>query len=113
MMVIRDAQFEALKHAEIQKFVEHLLIQIREDYPEEYGSMGEDSARDFIDSGIKKADGFQITTRRQVRKFIDIMLYCGIDFTETEQYAWTREILEGSDTADSKIDSIVERLLNS
>jgi hypothetical protein len=113
MLTIRDEQFEILRQLGFKEFEDKMLAHIQEYFPEEYESMGEKVARDFIKLGIKKAETYQIKTQRSVCKFIDIMITAGEDFDEADRYRWAREILDGSDNAEVKVDSIVQKILES
>jgi hypothetical protein len=56
MLTIRDEQFEILRQLGFKEFEDKMLAHIQEYFPEEYESMGEKVARDFIKLGDKNAE---------------------------------------------------------
>ncbi len=107
-LTIRQAQMDVFSQVEVQKFEDWMVSHLKQFFPGECRSLGEAQLRELIQYGIKRAADHEITTERDVCKFIDLMIVFGRDFDRDNKSAWAGQILANRKTARSKIRSLYE-----
>jgi hypothetical protein len=100
---IRPAQMQAFSQAEVRKFERWMCAHLRKHFAPQCQALSDAHLRELIGYGIERAARHQITTERDVCKFIDLMLVFGRDFDTDAGVAWAAPILETGRTAGSKI----------
>ena len=65
---------------EVESFHNWMLVHLRRFLPSQCLAVGEPRLPNLIQSGIEHAASYGITTRRDVCKFIDLMVVFGRDF---------------------------------
>ena len=107
-LTIRQAQMDVFSQVEVQKFEDWMVSHLKQFFPAECRALGEPQLRELIQYGIKRAADHEITTERDVCKFIDLMIVFGRDFDRDNKSAWAGQILANRKTARSKIRSLYE-----
>jgi hypothetical protein len=110
MLTIRKEQMAVFEAAEMNKFVEHMLVHLNKVFPNQCQALGEAKMRETIQHGIKRAAAYGITAERDVCKYIDLMIVFGRDFDVAPECAWAGEILndKGLRNPTKKMDRLFE-----
>jgi hypothetical protein len=112
VLVIREAQMEALANAVQRSYVKGLANAFTEIYPNRFAG-GADQAADFITSNIPKASKFGITSERHVAKFLSFLILHGEDFESRVECAWAVDILKSTEgTGDDRVEWLEARMKN-
>src|ERR1700719_2267066 len=106
LLAMRQAQLAAFSQAEVQKFEDRMLTHLRQFFPKQCAALKEPQLHELIQYGIRRAAGHQITSERDVCKFIDLMIVFGRDFDADKKLPWAGRILRNRATAHSKIQSL-------
>jgi hypothetical protein len=93
MLTIRREQFAILAEAEVQKFEEWMVVHLRRFFPKQCTVAGDAQLRETIRYGIRRAAVHGITVKRDVAKYIDLMIVFGRDFDTDGRMRWAAEIL--------------------
>jgi hypothetical protein len=93
MLTIRQEQIAVFSELEVEKFEEWMLAHLRKFFPAQCRLAGEPRLREMIQKGIERADSYHITVRRDVCKYIDLMVVLGRDFDRDRRYPWAGQIL--------------------
>jgi hypothetical protein len=80
MLTIRQAQFAVLSQLEVQKFEEWMLVHLKRFFPRQCAGGGDQRLREMVQYGIQRAAGYGVTAKRDVCKYIDLMIVFGRDF---------------------------------
>ena len=92
MLRIRAEQFQLLSHAEVENFEEWMVAHLKRFFPVQCRAVGDSRLRETIQTGIERAARYQITARRDVCKYIDLMVVFGRDFDTDRRYPWANTI---------------------
>jgi len=111
MLQIRTEQMDVLSAHMMRVYEERVMRKIKHVFPERYEQDGDDKARQFVQAGIRKADGYSITEDDDVEDFVLVLVQYGMDFEKTPEMAECQEILEDEDLpGDAKILLLCEEL---
>ena len=111
--MIREAQMRVLQEA---MWTSLILDHIHECFPEQCEDMGEQAADDLAKRAMKKGRAYGFTQLSDLQQYADLVILLGENFESTEEYAWTREILEDRNPASADFratwltDQVVEQL---
>ncbi|HEY7393092.1 MAG TPA: DUF4123 domain-containing protein [Bryobacteraceae bacterium] len=108
LLTIRHEQMAAFSRVEVEKFEAGMLTHLVRFFPKECAALKEAQLRDLIQYGIERARAHEITSERDVTKYIDLMLVFGRDFDTDKRYPWASYLLANRKTARSKIRSLSE-----
>src|SRR5258706_12169906 len=103
MLTIRRAQLVAFSQADTQKFERWMLVHLQTFFPKQCEAAGELQIRDTIRYGMKRAAAHGLTSKRDVCKYIGVMLALGRDFDTDERFPWAGKILTELKNPDTKI----------
>ena len=93
MLTIRKEQWDLFAEEERRKFEDWMHDHVREQLPGEYRAAGEEEIRELIRYGRERAASYGIQSRRDVCKYIDLMVVLGKDFDVDARFPWAAEIL--------------------
>lgn len=93
MLVIRTEQMSAFSAAAEKQFEDWMVLHLNKFFASKCSRMGEDALRELIRYGIRRAASYGLTIRREVCKYIDVMLVFGRDFEKDPRHAWAQPIL--------------------
>jgi hypothetical protein len=80
MLTIRQAQFAVLSQLEVRKFEDWMLVHLKKFFPRQCAVAGDTRLREMVQHGIERAAGYGVTARRDVCKYVDLMIVFGRDF---------------------------------
>ncbi|HEX3879294.1 MAG TPA: hypothetical protein VHW24_20070 [Bryobacteraceae bacterium] len=92
-LTIRAAQLKLLSQTEQQKFEAWMLRHLERFFPEECRASGTQAMAEFVAYGRARAARYGFTSRRDVCKYIDLMMVFGRDFDVDENLPWAAPIL--------------------
>lgn len=114
MLRVRRSQTLALKHVEAAKFEEDLVEHVREFFPEHYHLMGDGVTRRVINYVAGRAQGYGLTTQREICLYLTVALLIGSNFDDDLLLPWAHQIL--TDTSNRpprvRLDHLVDRTLS-
>jgi len=90
---IRPAQLAALSRAEVQKFEQWVRVHLQRFFPRQCAAAGETGVQELVQYGIQRAAIHGITAKRDVCKYIDLMIVFGRDFDKDKKSRWAGQIL--------------------
>jgi hypothetical protein len=93
MLTIRQAQLVVLSQLEVEKFEDWMLAHLRKFFPKQCAALGERPLYELIRHGIERSARYGITTRRDVCKYIDLVIVFGRDFDTDKRSPWAADIL--------------------
>ena len=96
MLIIRQAQMEALNKPFVAEFREHVSEYLHTYYAEKCKAMGPQGVEALIDQGIAKANRYGIEMEEEIFDLIEILFENGANFENTPDMAWAAEILSDS-----------------
>lgn len=97
MIIIREAQIEALRLSTLRAFEDEMVEHLARFSPPLFKAVGPEQLREVIRSGMKRAAGYGITLRGPVRLYLELMLLFGSQFDTDPQYPWAAEVLKGQE----------------
>lgn len=93
-LVIRDEQFAALDEAVRRGLAVRLFVHAREEHPQALEDLGAERVREIVDLCLEKSLDYEIQKFSAQKTLLDLMLRIDPEFTELEEYAWAKELLE-------------------
>jgi hypothetical protein len=91
---IHQQGIAALSQSAAREFVNYMVMQLNQIFPQKYEYLGEDRARHLILLGIKSAKGYGITTEHGFAIYIVLMFMLGSGVDADPQFAWIAAILK-------------------
>ena len=116
MLTIRREQMEVLSAYMRQSFEDRMVRHLAQSFPAQCKKLapptsGDESVRALIRQGIEKAASYDITSERDVGRFIEVMVAMDPRFDEPGALDWARQILrEKILSARARMDLIYQRL---
>jgi hypothetical protein len=92
-LTIRPAQFGVFSQLETRKFEAWMARHLRKFFSSQCDALGESRIVETIQYGMKRAPQHGFKTRRDVCKYIDLMIVLGRDFDTGERTRWAAGIL--------------------
>jgi hypothetical protein len=93
MLIIRQAQFAVLSQYETRKFENWMFAHLHRFFPAECAAAGDARVIETIRYGIQRAAAHRITDKRDVCRYIDLMVVFGLDFDRDPKLRWAADIL--------------------
>ena len=93
MLTIRPEQFIVFSQVEAEKFEDWMVAHMRRFFPRQSAAAGEQNLREMVRYGVPRARQHGITARRDVAKYVDLMLLFGRDFDTDRRARWAGDIL--------------------
>jgi hypothetical protein len=93
MLTIRLAQIAVLARVEVQKFEVWMTTHLEKFFPAQSAAMGDLQLLAFIRYGIEHASHYGFRAKRDVCKYIDLMVVFGRDFDTDKNARWAADIL--------------------
>ncbi len=93
MLVIRQAQIDALSAALSQRFEERMVAHLWEVVPEDCEALGDEEVRRSIQTCLRKAREYRISTAFDILRYLNVMYVLGLDFDTDPRFPWARELL--------------------
>jgi hypothetical protein len=92
-LTIRPAQLSVFSELELRRFEDWMAHHLRKFFPAQCDALGEAGAIETIRYGMKRAAHHGFKSRRDVCKYIDLMMSLGRDFDTDERTGWAAGIL--------------------
>lgn len=106
MLTIREAQMAVLAQVTTRRFEDDLLRKLKEFWPEDCESLGDDGVREVIRYGMQRGLGYGLVTEQQVFRYVNLMFLCGRD---VDLQPWAEPVLSNPDIAgDAKLDFLAQ-----
>jgi hypothetical protein len=99
---------EAFSEAALKDFEELMLPHLKKFFPDFCEAAGEAEVRKLIRHGVERAGSYQITAKRDVSRYIDLMASLGADFDKDQDLPWAGEILRTRNSADTRISILLK-----
>jgi len=90
---IRRAQLAVFSQVEVQKFEQWVRVHLQRFFPRQCAAAGEPGVQELVQYGIQRAAIHGITAKRDVCKYIDLMIVFGRDFDKDKRSRWAGQIL--------------------
>jgi hypothetical protein len=116
MLTIRREQMEVLSAYMRQSFEDRMVRHLTQSFPAQFKRLapptsGDETVRALIRQGIGKAASYDITSERDVGRFIEVMVAIDPRFDEPGVLDWARQILrEKILSPPARMDLIYQRL---
>jgi hypothetical protein len=113
MLCIRNEQMEALNREMRRRFVDEMVVSLRDDFPEKLEDVPDEQLRETIDGGIEAAENYGVTDANDVEGFIWYVIEFGLEFGESPETEWAAAILKRDDlTSTEKMGHIEDHYLH-
>lgn len=96
MFTIRRKQIDAISERLARRFEETMRVHLGTFFPERCAELGEEGVLREIEHGIRRAARYDITSERDVCKYLNFMFVYGRDFDVDPGLPWAAEILNDS-----------------
>ena len=93
MLVIRNEQIDELAKRSRTQFVEEMVSHWKTNFAKQVAGASDDALRKRVEGGIVKAEASGITTRYDVRRYLEFAVTHGDDFEVARRTAWAGTIL--------------------
>jgi hypothetical protein len=108
MIAIRLAQTDKLSEVALKSFEDMMVVHLNKFFPGHCGAAGEPKVRELIRHGVKRAASYQITAKRDVSRYIDLMIVLGDDFDCAKPFPWAQEILRTRNSPEIRISVLLK-----
>lgn len=106
MLTIRPKQIAAFSQVEVKKFEDWMVHHLNRFFPDQCQAAGESEVRKLVRHGIGRAGAHGFTAKREVCKYIDLMVVFGRQFDTDGRLPWAAEILGKKRPAAPKMQSL-------
>lgn len=106
-LTVRPLQMAVFSELEVRKFEEWMLVHLRRFFPRECRAADEKQLRETIQYGIERAAAYGVNSKRDVCKYIDLMIVFGKNFDTDPRYSWAGQILGEPGDSSAKMRSAV------
>ncbi|MGD0363789.1 MAG: hypothetical protein ABSC93_23145 [Bryobacteraceae bacterium] len=93
MLTIRQAQLAVFSQLEVRKFEAWMLGHLKKFFPRQCAAAGDQRLLAIVQYGIQRAAVYGLTAKRDVCKYIDLMIVFGRDFDTDKRTRWAGQIL--------------------
>ena len=102
MFVMRNRHLESFSKSAAETFEDRMVGQLHARFPVECSELGDESVRQRIRDGMKRAPTYEICTERDVAHFIRLMFGIRPDFDTSRKTAWAKEIVSDTQVSASQ-----------
>lgn len=85
MLVIRQEQIDTLTMGSEEEFVEFLVGHVKEEDPELEKEYDDDTLREMVRGGIKRAKSHELSTKEDLTAFVSVMFEVAPNFDEQSE----------------------------
>ena len=107
MLGIRRERFAIFSQTEMTKFEDWMVAHLTKFFRRECGVLGELKLRATIQYGIQRAANYGLTAKRDVCKYIDVMIALGRDFDTDVRFPWAPQILTEQTTPGTRAQGVL------
>ena len=95
-LVVRDEQMLALAEAMRRALVVRLTVGVLERHAEKHEELRAERVRSIVELALEKATEHSIQRVSAIEILLDLMITIDPEFTELDEYAWAKELLENT-----------------
>jgi hypothetical protein len=107
MLTIRREQLTVFSEVEVRRFEDWTTAHLKKFFPKECAIAGDVRLRNNVQHGIARARAHGITAKRDVVKYIDLMMVFGRDFDTDKRLRWAADILAQRRHPDYRLQSLL------
>ena len=107
MLTIRREQLTVFSDVEVRRFEDWTIDHLKRFFPKECAAAGDIRLRSLVQHGILRARSHRITAKRDVVKYVDLMLVLGRDFDTDRRLRWAANILAQRSPSDYRMQSLL------
>ncbi len=96
----------------MRKFEDWTLAHLQRFFPRQCARAGEPQLRKWVRHGVRRASIYGITAKKDVCKYIDVMMVLGPDFDADPKFPWAPGILAGSGSPDARMRALLQAAQN-
>jgi hypothetical protein len=93
MIVIRQAQIEALGAVRRQQFVDAMCARLRLHFHDRLAATGAGALRQQVQAALHRAQYYGLASERDLCRFLNLAAYYGWDFDGRPEHGWMRQYL--------------------
>lgn len=112
MLGIRREQLVAFSRDEANKFEDWMVAHANRFFQPKCGAIGESKLREVIRYGIHRAGAYGLKAKRDVCKYIDVMLALGRDFDSDVRFPWVPQILAQQAAPGTRAQTLLQAAVN-
>jgi hypothetical protein len=110
VLTIRAEQMEVFSTYMLQQFELRMAAYLREAFADATAKLTDEALQAHVHSGVLKAEGFEITTEGDIRRFLEHVTLRGLDIERNRQTPWVAEALKDPTlTGTEKVNRLDER----
>ncbi|WP_418315120.1 hypothetical protein [Piscinibacter sakaiensis] len=94
MLTLTAEQFARIGADQKQAFVDRLIAQLRQDFPQQTSPRDDTAMRQLVDTGSRNAETYGLVGEAHIRFYCGLMLRHGEDFDTDPKQPWAGEILD-------------------
>ncbi len=91
MFVIRKHQMEALARSQEERFRQEMVDHVKTYFPEARARMNDAALHRHVAEVLDKASTFELTSRRDLCRFLNLTMVCGKDFDTARKTRWIHD----------------------
>ncbi len=95
MLVIRPEQLHALRLPRRQQFILEMAAHLRRHFPVRIAPDSDDILFARIDAALLRAASFELSSRQDLSRFLNLAAFLGWDFLDLPENAWMSSRLSG------------------
>ncbi|WNG52001.1 hypothetical protein F0U60_53765 [Archangium minus] len=113
MLTIRSHQLGVFEEAQAQHFLLHLMAHVRTHFPEEVGVLDDALLRARIEQGVRQGHALGLVTRRDLSRFINLLVASDWEFARAPEHAWMKDYLEdpGVSSPSVRLERLVQEFI--
>lgn len=92
MLIIRDAQMQVFAQVGLQQFTKRMVDRAQKLWPEVCQRIGEPATSEMVDSAVKRAFHYKLTTEYDVARYLDLVF--AFENPEFDRTDWASKILK-------------------
>jgi hypothetical protein len=108
MLVVRREQLALFSAAEVRKFEDWMVVHLHKFFRRECSQMGEAELRETVQYGIRRAATYGLKAKRDVCKYIDVMIALGRDFDTDERLTRVTRVLTQRTSPNARAQNLLQ-----
>ena len=93
MLVIREAQIEALSHVALTSLIRRLIQNVEQDFPEQTKQLDPQEIREAVAFGCRNAMRYGLDNQKDLATYVYLMFTFGWHFDTNPAFPWAAEYL--------------------
>lgn len=110
MLVIRDAQMQAFREAQVRRFENDAVQHLERVLPDRCREMGAGAVRESVQLAIRQTQVYGLDREYDVLRYLHCMCVLGFGFDQDPRYPWAKELLTKPGLrSERKMDLVTDR----